>query len=150
MSRGCESYPCDENCEKYSHMCVISVRLVSLKEKYMTLHKWRLYDFSFSFPLNEYRVCFIAKSCRGVRMTNNCHPLIVPTLRISGSIHSLIYIYIYIYIYLYIYLFIYLFIYSSFSMGQDSSVGIATGRPGDQSRWGRDLPHPFRPALGPT
>ena len=45
MSRGCESYPCDENCEKYSHMCEISVRLVSLKEKYTTLHKWRLYDF---------------------------------------------------------------------------------------------------------
>ena len=39
-------------------------------------------------------------------------------------------------------------------VGQDSSVGIATryglGGPGIESRWGRDFPHPSRPALGPT
>ena len=38
--------------------------------------------------------------------------------------------------------------------GRDSSVGIATryglGGPGIESRWGRDFPHPYRPALGPT
>jgi hypothetical protein len=37
---------------------------------------------------------------------------------------------------------------------RDSSVGIATryglDDPGIESRWGRDFPHPFRPALGPT
>jgi hypothetical protein len=35
-----------------------------------------------------------------------------------------------------------------------SSVGIATryglDGPGIESRWGRDFPYPFRPALGPT
>ena len=40
------------------------------------------------------------------------------------------------------------------SMGRDSSVGIATrygldGR-GIESRWGRDFPHPSRPALEPN
>jgi len=38
--------------------------------------------------------------------------------------------------------------------GRDSSVGIATrfrlDGPGILSRWGRDFPHPSRPALGPT
>ena len=39
--------------------------------------------------------------------------------------------------------------------GRDSSVGTATryglDGPGMESRWGgRDFPHPFRPALGPT
>jgi hypothetical protein len=38
--------------------------------------------------------------------------------------------------------------------GRDSSVGIATryglDGPGTESRWGRDFPHPYRPALGPT
>ena len=38
--------------------------------------------------------------------------------------------------------------------GRDSSVGTATryglGGPGIESRWGRDLPHLYRPALGPT
>jgi hypothetical protein len=38
--------------------------------------------------------------------------------------------------------------------GLGSSVGIATGYgldgPGIESRWGRDFPHLFRPALGPT
>ena len=38
-------------------------------------------------------------------------------------------------------------------MGRDSSVGIATryelDGPGIESRWGRDFPHPSRPALGP-
>ena len=37
---------------------------------------------------------------------------------------------------------------------QDSSVGIATlyglERPGIESRWGREFPHPSRPALRPT
>jgi hypothetical protein len=41
-----------------------------------------------------------------------------------------------------------------FKMGRDSSVGIATrcglDGPGIESRWGRDFPHPSRPALGPT
>ena len=36
----------------------------------------------------------------------------------------------------------------------DSAVGIATryglDGPGIESRWGRDFPHPSRPALGPT
>ena len=36
----------------------------------------------------------------------------------------------------------------------DSPVGIATryglDGPGIESRWGRDFPHPSRPALGPT
>jgi hypothetical protein len=39
-------------------------------------------------------------------------------------------------------------------VGRDSSVGIATryglDGPGIESRWGRDFPHPSRPALGPT
>jgi len=39
-------------------------------------------------------------------------------------------------------------------VGQDSSVSIAThyglDGPGIESRWGRDFPHPSRPALGPT
>jgi hypothetical protein len=38
--------------------------------------------------------------------------------------------------------------------GRDSSAGIATryglDGPGMESRWGRDFPHPSRPALGPT
>ena len=40
------------------------------------------------------------------------------------------------------------------SMDRNSSVGIATryelDGPGIESRWGRDFPHPSRPALGPT
>jgi hypothetical protein len=44
--------------------------------------------------------------------------------------------------------------YIIFSAGRDSSVGIATryglDGPGIESRWGRDFPHPSRPALGPT
>ena len=39
-------------------------------------------------------------------------------------------------------------------VGRDSSVGIATryglDGQGIESRWGRDFPHPSRPALGPT
>ena len=39
-------------------------------------------------------------------------------------------------------------------MDRDSVVGIATryglDSPGIESRWGRDFPHPSRPALGPT
>ena len=39
-------------------------------------------------------------------------------------------------------------------MGQDSSVGLTTcyglDGPGNESRWGRDFPHPSRPALGLT
>ena len=38
--------------------------------------------------------------------------------------------------------------------GRDSVIVIATSSglegPGIESRWGRDFPHPFRPALGPT
>ena len=38
--------------------------------------------------------------------------------------------------------------------GWDGSVGIATGYeldgPGFKSRWGRDFPHPSRPALEPN
>ena len=38
-------------------------------------------------------------------------------------------------------------------VGRDSSVGIATryrpDGPGIESQWGRDFPHPSRPALGP-
>ena len=38
--------------------------------------------------------------------------------------------------------------------GRDSVVGIATfygvDGPGIETRWGRDFPHPSRPALGPT
>ena len=41
-----------------------------------------------------------------------------------------------------------------FSVGRDSSVGIATryglDGPGTESRRGRDFPHPPRPALRPT
>jgi hypothetical protein len=39
-------------------------------------------------------------------------------------------------------------------VGRDFVVGIATryglDGPGIESRWGRDFPHPSRPALGPT
>ena len=39
-------------------------------------------------------------------------------------------------------------------VGLDSSVGLATryglGGPGIEYRWGRDFPHPSRPAPGPT
>ena len=39
-------------------------------------------------------------------------------------------------------------------MGRDSSVGIKTryglDGPEFESRWGRDFPHPSRPAVGPT
>jgi hypothetical protein len=46
------------------------------------------------------------------------------------------------------------FVLSIYYCGPGSSVGIATGYglddPGIESRWGRDLPHLFRPALGPT
>jgi hypothetical protein len=38
--------------------------------------------------------------------------------------------------------------------GRNNAVGIATrygmDGPGIKSRWGRDFPHPSRPALGPT
>ena len=48
----------------------------------------------------------------------------------------------------------YLFMVYLLTVGRDSSVGIATGYgldgPGIESRWGRDFPHPSRPALGPT
>ena len=41
-----------------------------------------------------------------------------------------------------------------FSMGGDSSVGVATrygvDGPGIEFRWGRNFPHSSRPALGPT
>ena len=40
------------------------------------------------------------------------------------------------------------------TVGRDSVVGIATRNGldglGIESRWGRDFPHPPRPALGPT
>jgi len=39
-------------------------------------------------------------------------------------------------------------------VGRDSSVGIATryglDGPGIESQWGREFPHPSRPAVGPT
>ena len=43
-------------------------------------------------------------------------------------------------------------VYVLLRIGRDSSVGVATryglGGPGIESRWGRDVPHPSRPALG--
>ena len=51
------------------------------------------------------------------------------------------------------FVFIYIFC-TMTNSGRDSSVGIATryglDSPGIESRWGRDFPHPSRPALGPT
>ena len=56
-----------------------------------------------------------------------------------------------------LYSYLYLYKYSwkeCFVVGRDSSVGIATryglDGPGIESRWGRDFPHPSRPALVPT
>jgi hypothetical protein len=44
--------------------------------------------------------------------------------------------------------------YNKKHVGRDSSVGIVTryelDGPGIKSRWGRDFPHPSRPAVGPT
>ena len=41
----------------------------------------------------------------------------------------------------------------TYNWGRESVVGIATryglDGPGIESRWGRDFPHPSRPALGP-
>jgi len=41
-----------------------------------------------------------------------------------------------------------------FTVGRDSAVGIAIryglNGPGIESQWGRDFPHPSRPALWPT
>ena len=41
-----------------------------------------------------------------------------------------------------------------FTVGRDSSVGIATryglDGPGIESQWGQDFPHPSRPAMAPT
>jgi len=46
-----------------------------------------------------------------------------------------------------------LFFYSYIIVGQDSSVGIATGygldSTGIEYRWGRHFPYPSNPALGP-
>jgi hypothetical protein len=43
---------------------------------------------------------------------------------------------------------------TSINRSRDSVVGIATwyglDGPGIETRWGRDFPHPFRPALKPT
>jgi hypothetical protein len=43
---------------------------------------------------------------------------------------------------------------STSQKGRDSVIGIATGYglggPGIESRWGRDFPHPSKPALRPT
>ena len=45
-------------------------------------------------------------------------------------------------------------LYKNLSRGPDSSVGIVTcyrlDGPGIESPWGRDFPHQYRPALGPT
>ena len=50
------------------------------------------------------------------------------------------------------YIYICIYIYTHAHKGRDSSVGIATryelNGPGIESRWGRDIPHPSRPALG--
>ena len=47
----------------------------------------------------------------------------------------------------------YVFLLNGF-VGRDSAVGRATryglDGPGIEPRWGRDFPHPSRPALGPT
>ena len=47
-----------------------------------------------------------------------------------------------------------IYIYMCVGGGRDSVVGIATcyglDGPGIESRWGRDFPHPSRPAVGPT
>jgi len=52
------------------------------------------------------------------------------------------------------YIYIYIYIYYIIILVQDSSVGIETRKgkdsPGIDSRWGRDFPHPSRPALEPT
>ena len=53
---------------------------------------------------------------------------------------------------LYVCMYVYIYIWTH--KGWDSSVGIATryglDGPGIESRWGRDFPHPSRPALRPT
>jgi hypothetical protein len=57
--------------------------------------------------------------------------------------------YIYLFIYLHI-LFLFIYDVPKYSCGPGSIVGIATGRLGIESRWGRNLARLSRPALGPN
>ena len=91
----------------------------------------------FSFLLS----CLLYFSC------SFCHPSIFH-LRLSGGSRMIVSVPRFLYeIFL---------IYRSFCqcVGRDSVIGIATGYgldgPGIEFRWGRDFPHPSRPALGPT
>ena len=104
------------------------------------------------------------KSGRGVTLTT--HSLLVPrswksraiplpTLRTTtGPVTGTLYIYLYLYIVTFVNDILFYISCHNCPMGRNSSVGIATSYGleglGIESRWGPDIPHTSRPALGLT